>query len=110
MPAGCELYVYYRVARADAVAAHAQVEAAQARLRSALPGLEARLLRRSDDAGRDPTWMEIYRLKAGLDDAACAQVDAVMRDWPHARIGARIVEQFVPVGGRIDPSAEAPLS
>lgn len=114
MATGCELYVYYRVARADTDEAHAQVEAAQARLRTALPGLEARLLRRSDDAGknasgdtgRDPTWMEIYRLEAGLDDADCAQIDAAMRDWPAARVGARTIERFVPIDGAV----AAPLS
>lgn len=107
MSAGCELYVYYRVARGQCAAAQTEVEAQQARLRAALPGLEARLLRRLDDADdRDPTWMELYRTAAGLDDAACAQIEAVMRGWPATRVGARIVERFAPIGAAV----EAPLS
>jgi len=99
MPRGRELYVYYRVRRGHTDAARAQVEAAQARLRAALPGLEARLLRRCEeggpaDADRDPTWMEIYRHAAGLDDAACAQIEAALRDCPEARSGDRITERF----------------
>jgi hypothetical protein len=98
MPTGCELYVYYRVARDRCAAARAQVEAQQARLRAALPGLEARLLRRQDEAGdRDPTWMEVYRLAAGLDEPAIAQIEAALRDWPETRVGPRIVERFAPV-------------
>jgi hypothetical protein len=115
MTCGRELYVYYRVRRGDADAAQAQVEAAQARLRTALPGLEARLLRRCEEgapaeAGRDPTWMEIYRHAAGLDDAACAQIEAVLGDGPAARSGPRITERFEPFDALLGAAAADPLS
>jgi len=55
-----ELYIYYRVRLDAAAAALPAAQAMQARLRAQHPGLAARLLRRPNDPGRPPTWMEIY--------------------------------------------------
>ena len=74
MTGGREVFVYYRVAAASARGARAAVEALQAALRDAHPGLEARLLRRRDDGRADgaETWMETYARPAspgGVDAA-----------------------------------------
>ena len=57
-----ELFVYYRVRLEDAVAARAQVQALHTELRAVAPDLNARLLRRPDDADGQQTWMETYAL------------------------------------------------
>jgi len=55
-----ELFIYYRVRPADAVAALAAVQRLHAQLRSNHAGLCARLLRRPDDDHELQTWMETY--------------------------------------------------
>ena len=76
---GRELFVYYRVAAASAQGARAAVEALQAALREAHPGLEARLLRRRGD-GPDAsveTWMETYARPAAPDGVDAALQRAI---------------------------------
>lgn len=97
---GCELFVYYRVAAASARGARDAVEGLQAALRAAHPGLEARLLRRRDDARADgaETWMETYARPAspgGVDAALQRAIEegaaAALAVWVD---GARHSEAF----------------
>ena len=55
-----ELYVYYRVPVHEAEALQLAVTKMQERLRRDIPGLQARLLRRTDRAAASDTWMETY--------------------------------------------------
>jgi hypothetical protein len=73
-----ELYVYYRVAQANAPAALQTVLGFQQRLREHHPGLAARVLRRSDARGDGVTLMEIY----AFDDGRSTGIDPVL----HSRI------------------------
>lgn len=67
-----ELYVYYRVAPAEAARARSEVLALQAELRSTLPDLSVRWLQRppsSNATDSSPaTWMEVYTRPSGLSD------------------------------------------
>lgn len=98
-----ELYVYYRVAAERCAAALGEIQALQAGLRAELAGLEARLLQRSEapEGQGYVTWMEIYRLPGGLDDIACARIEAAGRAHPQGRIGPRVTERFQPVVGAL---------
>ena len=95
-----ELYVYWKVARTDQVAALAQVRAMQAELRSEQPGLQARVLRRAD-GGTGPlvTLMEVYTAAPGIDAALQARIGALAAErltrWC---VGERHVEVFGPAG------------
>ncbi|MEY8875823.1 MAG: DUF4936 family protein [Leptothrix sp. (in: b-proteobacteria)] len=112
---GAELFVYYRVAPADEAAAQAHLASLQNQLRAALPGLQARLLRRGADPGASAeavvptspsaspssspsTWMETYRHPHGLSAAQLAQICQALADAPPQRIGARHEECFTPLG------------
>jgi hypothetical protein len=66
-----ELYLYWKLPADQATAALPALRAWQQALCAAHPGLEARLLRRADQASAPvQTWMEIYRQPgAGVDDA-----------------------------------------
>jgi hypothetical protein len=71
-----ELYVYYRVAPEHADLLRARVSRAQAALRQAHPGLNARLLRRPPvDATQDHTWMEVYTATGPVEQTAPGQRD-----------------------------------
>ena len=74
-----ELYVYYRVAQANLQAALQTVLAFQQRLRTACPGLSARVLRRSNEHGVDMTLMEIYAFddgrNTGFDPALHSRIE-----------------------------------
>ena len=96
-----ELFVYYRVATADAAAAQAQVQALHAQLRGIDPGLDARLLRRPDEADGQQTWMETYALDAGEGPAGVgpelqAEIEARAGRLLTLIDGPRHVEVFVP--------------
>ena len=101
---GRELFVYYRVAAASAYGARTAVEALQAALCAAHPGLEARLLRRRDDgpAGGVETWMETYAWPGtpqGVDAALQRAIEdgaAALAAWVD---GVRHVEAFEAAGG-----------
>lgn len=99
-----ELYCYYRVPAALVDAAQAEITALQQRLCAALPGLEARLLQRTDiaDAANkastaDATWMETYRHPDGLGADAVAQIVEASAAWPTGRVGTRHLERFAPL-------------
>jgi hypothetical protein len=92
--AGRELYVYYRVPAEAALAALAEVQAAQNRLRQTLPGLETGLLKRPDVKDGLQTWMEIYRHPDGLDGAQQEQLQTWLAALPSQRASERHVECF----------------
>ena len=106
-----ELYVYYRVPTREADRLRATVTALHDQLRRELPGLQARLLRRTVEAtiaathaaATDmDTWMETYALPPAARDtlladalnAAVAQQAAVWRQL--LGDGARHTEVFEP--------------
>jgi hypothetical protein len=92
-----ELFVYYRIDAAAAAAARDAVEAMQARLRSAHPGLVARLLIRDEHGSTPQTWMETYALpgsSAGANRDVEAAVEAQAAAWATLRAGPRHVETF----------------
>lgn len=98
-PAGLELYCYYRVPAAAAAAALAELRAAQAGLRDALPGLETRLLKRPDtnnntSSGGEQTWMEIHRHPAGLSRVQLEWLQTRLADLPSQRSSPRHLEWF----------------
>ena len=97
-----ELYVYYRVASADEALACAQVQALQQRLRQALPGLQARLLRRGADVASAglSTWMETYGHADGLRADQLAQIRLATLGLPSVCVGARHEECFEPIVDR----------
>jgi hypothetical protein len=92
-----ELYVYYRVAPAHWRAAADAVSAWQQELRSAHPGLIARVLRRPDARDDAVTLMETYAFEPGtgaIDDALQMAIERgppALRAW---LIGERHAEPF----------------
>jgi len=98
-----ELFIYYRIEASGAAIALAAARAMQDRLRERHPTLAARLLRRPDGPGDNPTdqqtWMETYsfpesggvscELQADIEAAA----DAALKPFI---IGTRHIEIFVP--------------
>ncbi len=70
-----ELFIYYRIRPGMSGSALAAVASMQDELRAAHPGLEARLLRRTDAVSGRETWMETYAARA----AGGAGVDAASR-------------------------------
>jgi hypothetical protein len=92
-----EIYVYWKVPVAQAPAAHAAAAALLQRLRTELPGLEMRLLRRAEEGGERVTFMETYRAPLpGVTPALQALIEA-QATAAYAGIGApaRHVEAFV---------------
>ena len=92
-----ELFVYYRVRAADAAAAREAVSAMQKELRSAHPGLRARLLRREDGAAGAETWMEAYSVtpgSTGIDATLEARIEARATSLLPFIDGLRHVERF----------------
>jgi hypothetical protein len=86
------LFVYWKVEPAALEAAVAAVQAAQARLRGAWPGLEAHVYERCDPAPQ-ATVMETYAAPGGIDEAGRARIDAALAGIAP---GPRIVEAFRP--------------
>lgn len=100
-----ELYVYYRVATQHADALTLAVRAMQDRLRRVHPGLQARLLRRTDNIAGEDTWMETYAAPSssgasdaavGVSDELCARIEHEAAAWQHLRTGRRHTEVFEP--------------
>ena len=93
MPDRCgrrQLFVYWRLRRADLDAAVESLKAEHEVLRQRYPGLQAQLLVRGDESGPTSTLMETYALtasvsNAGLDtermDALEAAVSNVTHRW-----------------------------
>lgn len=92
-----ELFVYYRVDEVVAATARDAVEAMQARLHRACPGLRARLLVRDGDSATLQTWMETYALAGspeGVDAEVESRIAAEATTWSHLVAGSRHVEAF----------------
>lgn len=71
-----ELFVYWKVGREQAPAAHGAAVDLLRTLRQAHPELEARLMRRADETGDKATFMETYRaLSAGVTPALQAAIE-----------------------------------
>ena len=95
-----ELYVYYRVREADAVAAEADARRLQSVLRAKNPGLLTRLLRRPVASDGLSTWMEVYATDAAAEPAGVSAALQAEIEREAARQltridGARHVEVFV---------------
>lgn len=94
-----ELYVYYRVPVREAEALQLAVTEMQDRLRRENPGLQARLLRRTDQAAASDTWMETYAVPPaanadGVSDALRANIEQYAAAWRHLCEGPRHTEVF----------------
>ncbi len=100
-----ELYVYYRVPAGSADALRSVVTDMHDQLRREVPGLQARLLRRTDPAAGLDTWMESYAMSplAGAPGDGCAgDVSDALREaieqraaaWSGLCNGARHTEVF----------------
>jgi len=89
-----ELYVYYRIGRADTPAALLQIEGMFDALRQGHAGLHARLLRRPQPGESQETWMEVYTHPGGITPDLLAAIESAARQMPSARIGARHLELF----------------
>jgi hypothetical protein len=92
------LFVYYRVAEADAAAAADAVKQCQAGLRLALPGLHCQLWRRPEAPTGEVTLMETYAAPDGIDEALAQRIEAqaaqALSPWLR---GTRHTEVFVPL-------------
>jgi hypothetical protein len=94
-PPGPELYLYWRVAAADAAQAVDATRRWQRELQGQVPGLAARLLQRADGTAGDATLMEIYSLAGGVGAAVQQRIvdegAAATAPW---RRGVRHLEVF----------------
>lgn len=89
------LFIYFKLARAQAATALQALQSMQAGLVAAHPGLRARLLARTDQPGsEDLTWMEIYELPLGPSPTFLADLDAASLALPAGLIGPRHTETF----------------
>ena len=90
------LFIYYRLASADAPSLRREVEAMQETLRARHPGLQAGLWRRPQEKDGMQTWMETYTHPAGVSAAIEADIAAAALPWSPRLQGPRHVEVFVP--------------
>ena len=91
-----ELFVYWKVGREQAPAARSAAVGLLQTLRQAHPELQARLMRRADEAGDKATFMETYSaLPSGVSPALQAAIEA-QAQLAFAALGhpARHVEVF----------------
>jgi len=97
-PGAAQVFVYYRVRAADAVAAIAAVRALQAKLQAELPGLDCTLSRRADSDAELITLMESYCHTDGVDEAWRRAIERSAGESLAAWVvGQRHVEVFVPL-------------
>ena len=100
-----ELYVYYRVPVGNADALRSVVTDMHHQLRQEVPGLQARLLRRTDPAAGLDTWMESYAMSplasvpgdgcaGGISDALREDIERRAAAWSGLCDGARHTEVF----------------
>ena len=94
-----ELFVYYRVPVPQADALRVAVTEMHDCLRREVPGLQARLLRRTDQAADVDTWMETYAMSpaagAGdVSDGLRATIEQRAATWRHLCDGPRHTEVF----------------
>ncbi|MFC0170363.1 DUF4936 family protein [Pseudoduganella danionis] len=90
-----DLYIYYRVAEAQAAALLPQVQAMQAAL-DACHGVQCALKRRPDSKDGLQTWMEVYGGCAPAFETELAQAVAAAGLAAHID-GARHTEVFVDI-------------
>lgn len=91
------LYVYYRIDAASLADAVSTVQAVQARLRDALPDLQAALLRRPGEQDGQVTLMETYAMPGGIDAALQTRIDEAATALAPWQRGARHTEVFEPL-------------
>lgn len=91
------LFIYYRVATAQALPARQAVKAMQAGLCDRHVGLKAELMRRTEEKDGMQTWMELYSHPAGVSPELEAEIaraaEALRQAWIQ---GPRHLEVFVP--------------
>lgn len=93
-----ELYVYYRIGRADVTAALPQVAAMFNALMQGHAGLHVRLLRRAQPGEGQETWMEVYTHPGeGITPGLQAAIESATREVPSKRVGSRHFEAFEPL-------------
>jgi hypothetical protein len=97
---GGELYVYYRVPRADSAQAQTEMAAVHETLRLRFPALESQWLQRLENRDEMLTWMEIHRQPGGLDASTVAHICEMLLPWPSVRVGPRHVEVFASLPAR----------
>lgn len=95
-----ELFIYYRSPVQHAEAVMGVVHGFQARLSLDHPGLQARLLRRSEVVNGQITWMEIYsgatmKAGAGIDDSLQQEIETRATGLHKFIDGVRHTEVFV---------------
>ena len=95
-----ELFIYYRVRSAEALAARAAVLASLRHLCGQNPGLSARLLRRTEETDGHQTWMETYATDplqdpAGITPALQADIESSAQPMSHCVEGSRHTEVFI---------------
>lgn len=96
-PGAAQVFAYYRVRPADALAVVAAVRALHDTLQAVMPGLVCTLSRRADSDTELLTLMETYTHADGVDDAWRLSIDCSARDALAAWVvGERHVEVFVP--------------
>jgi len=89
------LFIYFKLASADAPRARQALSDMQSRLRAMHPGLVARLMSRTDQPGHDVlTWMEIYEHPQGLSQAFLVDLETAVAALPTGLIGPRHTESF----------------
>lgn len=100
LPGERRLFIYWRVAAADAHAAAQAVRALHGQWRALYPGLRAELFVREDLAIADTTLMETYAMETGVSNGGVspelhasieAAAEETTRTWRH---GQRHVEVF----------------
>ena len=95
-----ELFIYWRVGRAEAQAARDAALAMQAMLRLQQPHLVAGLYQRADETADSVTLMETYRRPGGLDADLQVLLQAAGQQALQAFCqGARHIEVFEPING-----------
>lgn len=93
--ASASLFIYFRLASAQAAQARPLLLAMQASLKARHPGLMVRLLARTDEQHcAEQTWMETYEHPQGLSPTFQADLRAAVQALPPGLIGARHAESF----------------
>ncbi len=114
--AGCLVYVYYKVAEADAQAHERAALAFQAELlkhhKALWPQLSARLMRRPEAIQGQHTWMEVYELGQAADPDRLP-IWTEIEQQAQAALGSRIqgtrhCEVFVPVHAEANVGLRGP--
>jgi hypothetical protein len=96
-PGASQVFAYYRVRPADALAVVAAVRALHDTLQAAMPGLVCTLSRRADSNTELLTLMETYSHADGVDEVWQRSIECSAREALTAWVvGERHVEVFVP--------------